>query len=336
MFSRFVAITAITLLSSGCAKSLKLPQTPGEVASNYGYVPLDPLAVSQTSGDSCEGRKNVEPVPVLDALPDLAVRFAVADVSANGGLTFGPSKLTSAGGTYRAVLDYVNVDAVPVDFTVYKVVRTGDGLKGMPASYKPNLTAGEVLDHYEVKLLPKAEGSETAPDRVTIPIYIGVGLRLSADIRSLKGNVSLSGLGAIGAQAEAKALAGTLTVQTLGVNGAALATALPLPNKLDQTTVETGILSIGTSRAMLYTAGVSGTAGEKVVATPRVVGLYSPIGSDPQFINAVYSELSRVRPVWHRPCRVIGSGTKPSTGATKAPSTDEANVPTSTFSISPA
>jgi hypothetical protein len=335
MHFRLVAVTSVALFTTGCS-TLKLPKTPGELASNYGYVPLDPLAVSQTNGDSCAGGTNIELVPVLDALPDLAVRFAVADVSANGGLTFGPSKLTAAGSTYRAVLDYVNVDAVPVDFSVLKIIRKGTETRVERPTYRILKDQGETIDHYEVKLL--APTADADPNRVTIPVYIGVGLRLSADIRSLKSNISLSGLGAIGAEAEAKALAGTLTVQTLGVNGPSLATALPLPNKLDQTTIENGILAIGTSRAMLYTAGVSGTAGEKIVATPRVVGLYSPIGSDPQFINAVYAELSRVRPVWHRPCRPIsknGGGTPESKPTPDKPSQPTLSVPAPTFTITP-
>jgi hypothetical protein len=34
-----------------------------------------------------------------------------------------------------------------------------------------------------------------------------------------------------------------------------------------------------------------------------VVGLYSPVGSDPRLINAIYSELSRERPPWQHPCK---------------------------------
>ena len=310
--SFILATTSITLMLPACSSTmLGLPKTPGEVASNYGYVPLDPLAIDQLEdADSCkELKENTRQfVPVLDALPDLAVRFAVADVDATGGLTFGPSKLTSEGGTYRAVLDYVNVDAVPVVFYVGQVIgsagSTTSEIKG--PNYRTRSDLGEYLIEWRVRVLGPGETQDADLSHlVTVPVYIGVGLRLSADIRSLKGNISLSGLGVIGAQAEASNLSGTLTVQTLGVNGAALAMALPLPNKLDQTTIEAGILAIGTSRAMLYTSGVSGTAGEKIVVTPRIVGLYSPIRSDPGFINAIYAELSRVRPQWLRPCRRI-------------------------------
>jgi len=334
------SLIAVGALSTLCACAvgsvLGLPKTPGEQAASYGYVPLDPLAVDQLSdADSCkELADNGEAMPLLDALPDLAIRFAVADVDASGGLTFGPSKLTSEGGTYRAVLDYVNVDAVPVIFLVHKrvVKSSGDVGRWEGPSYKLNKISMEYVERYEAHIRGKSDVAFANDEKfevVTMPVYIGVGLRLSADIRAIKGNISLSGLGAIGAQAEASALSGTLTVQTLGVNGASLATALPLPNKLDQTTIESGILAIGTSRAMLYTAGLSGAAGEKIVATPRVVGLYSPIGSDPALINAVYAEISRVRPAWTRPCRPKASTASQSQASTPRPT----NPPSSSFKI---
>lgn len=286
-----------------------LPSTPGERASNYGYVPLDPLSVAVTNTPESCAADGKERTPLLEALPDLAIRFAVADIDSSGGLSFGPSQVTQTAGTYRAVLDYVNVDVIPVNFLINKVVV---GANGTPLLTSPGdaVGPGETVSQYNVHYLPP-ERHLTAGERaenyeiVTIPVYVGVGLRLSADIRALKGNINISGLGVIGAQAEAGALTGTLTVQTLGVNGRSIATALPLPNKLDQTTVEAGILAIGGSRAMLYTAG---TENGQVTATPRIVGLYSPIGSDPRLINQVYSELSLAQPKWTWPCRARGAG----------------------------
>jgi hypothetical protein len=214
-------------------------------------------------------------------------------------------------------LDYVNVDALPVDFYIRKYVRervtgpsgaSGDSVRAhniltpvAPSAevvgYEaviPDITGDSVRRNSQIALLL---GSRY--DLVTIPIYIGIGMRLSADIRALKGGIKLTSLGGIAADAEASSVSGTLTVQTLGITGKAIATALPLPSKLDQTTVENGILALGSSRAAIY--GNSGPNGD-VVTTPRVVGLYSPVGSDPRLINAIYSELSRAQPVWRHPC----------------------------------
>lgn len=312
-----LALVCCLVTLGGCTtiggQPLALPKTPGEAATSYGYVPLDPLSISTSKlADSCM-EPTTERVPLLEALPDLAIRFAVAKFDGSGGLTFGPSKTTVAKGSYRAVLDYVNVDAVPVDFLVRKYVMwTSDGKHasagGAWVPVSAPLDDARIVTTFDARLIDSRNEKSALTDeearsfeRVTIPVYVGVGLRLSADVTALKGGITLSGLGIIGAQAEADNLTGTLTVQTLGVNGKSIAVGLPLPNKLDQTTIESGILAIGSSRAMLYTAGAPG---EQVTATPRVVGLYSPIGSDPRLINAVYSELSRERPQWPWPCRL--------------------------------
>ena len=295
----------------------ELPKTPGELASNYGYIPLDPLPVAQTMlARSCTeavgaGGKPPQWKPMLEALPDLSIRFAVAELAGNGQLAFGPSKVTAKGSAYRAILDYVNVDVVPVEFRIRRriVNKVGDEKwafvsQSLPGewntvAYEAEIVGAPESAHPTPSIWDKLRQPQIAEnyERVTVPVYIGLGLRLSADIRALEGGINLSGLGSIGAQADAKRLTGTLTVQTLGVTGKAVATALPLPNKLDQTTIENGILSIGTSRAILYNTGA-----DQITTSPRIVGLYSPLGSDPRLINAFYSALSGYQLLWARPC----------------------------------
>ena len=310
-----IIFASSSLLLSSCASlggnfgsTSGLPSTLGESSANYGYIPLDALPINQVStADSCKEQAAPYPfVPVLEALPDLSVRFAVAELKANGGLEFGPSKVTTENSTYRAVLDYVNVDAVPAAMVITRFDSSPvDGVTPLPITMPP--AAGSTTIGYSAKLISigLAEFSEAAPgdsataDAVVFPIYIGVGLRLTAYIRALQGGINLSGLSVIGANADANSLTGTMTVQTLGITGKQIATALPLPSKLDQTTIEQSILAIGTSRAVLY--GESSGA-DAIIKTPRVVGLYSPVGSDPRMINAIYSELSRSRVPWPRPC----------------------------------
>ena len=308
-----------------------LPKTPGEKASGYGYVPLDPLPVLDGGNENaCRlVGAGYEAVPLLEALPDLSIRFAVGSFDASGNLSFGPSQVTASGSAYKAVLDYVNADDIPVTFMIAEFINGPSGPKAVPFGAQHLPTDDQI--GYEVIFQPQLQSASSTsqisfsdpvsiktPQKptfgpeyyrtVTIPVYVGVGLRLSADVLALHGKVALSGLGAIGAAAEANKLTGTLTVQTLGVNGKSIATALPLPSKLDQTTIEAGILAIGSARAVLYNAS-SGT--DTLTTTPRVVGLYSPIGSDPLLINAIYSELSKYQPSWKRTCRLKEQPPKP-------------------------
>ncbi|HEV7596267.1 MAG TPA: hypothetical protein VGO33_14815 [Gemmatimonadaceae bacterium] len=313
----FVVLWCVTYSLLGCATWSGLPKTPGEQASGFGYVPLDGLAIRQIPDPiTCFGLdaagKKVEyaALPLLQLLPDLSVRFAVASFTKDGGLSYGPVKFTANNGGYRAVLDYVNVDDVPVEFYIKKYVRTKDGkekISGVLAA----LDSGDVVTKYEAKIRPSIYTttvniseqqnllSDPLFDRVTIPVYVGIGLRVSADITALKGGVSITSLAGIAAEARANALTGTLTVQTLGLSGKSIAPVLPLPSRLDETTVENSILALGSGRTSIY----SGGSAEEVTRTPRVVGLYSPIGSDPRLINVIYSELSRSSPEWVKVCR---------------------------------
>jgi len=317
-------ILPAVLLLSGCNSvgiNGKLPSTLGESASGYGYIPLDGLAIEQTlEADSCKAWRQLTDTksllttavdikgnkagedpfkPLLETLPDISVRFAVASFDSSGGLSFGPAKITAKNSNYRAILDYVNVDAIPVSLwvTAFKnklPVRIGD-MKGKADYYEASLIT---LTNFK----PKYEESQ----QVTMPVYVGIGMRLSADITAIEGGVPLTSLGAIGLEAQSKKLTGTLTVQTIGITGESVATSLPLPSSLDQTTIENGILSIGSNRAVVYRPQVANGNGGGIYTTPRVVGLYSPIGSEPALVNAIYSELSRERPKWARPCKVIG------------------------------
>lgn len=320
MRGQLACIAAISILLGGCTtignRHSGLPATPGERSSGYGYIPLDGLAVDQTfEADSCKGwreftasrapastatelqgnRAGVDPFrPLLESLPDISVRFAVASFDSSGGLTFGPAKVTSKYGTYRAVLDYVNVDAIPTSFVVSAIV----GRRKMKLSEARGM--GLEVEGFEVKTyLPSEPFNPETSELVTIPVYVGVGMRVSADVTALEGGVPLVSLGTIGVEAQAKRLTGTLTVQTIGITGESVAVSLPLPSKLDQTTIENGILSIGANRSAIYKTQ---SGGNGTTTTPRIVGIYSPIGSDPPLINAIYSELSRSRPKWPRPC----------------------------------
>lgn len=318
-FSRFALplhlYFVVSLSLSGCSAISSPPNLPsslGEQASNYGYVPLDGLAVDTGKlADSCKpyanttSEKEFPYAPLAQALPDINVRFAVASFDTSGNLTFGPTKLTAKNNSYRAILDYINVDVVPLTFSISAMTRDGTvplslaRMKGMEITgyYVKSLPSQNQTTDTQPSPLPTAINS-TDGDEVTIPVYVGVGLRLTADITAIESGVPLVSLGAIGLGAENKSLIGTLTVQTLGIPGATVAASLPLPSKLDQTTIENAVMAVGANRKEIYNS----KAGE-IGPLARVVGLYSPIGTDSGLINAIYSELSKNRTIWHRICK---------------------------------
>lgn len=137
---------------------------------------------------------------------------------------------------------------------------------------------------------------------VNVPIYVGVGLRVIADVVAIESGASLSGLDLIAASAEMGQVSGSLTVQTIGLNGESISAALPIQSELNRTTVQNAIASLGAIKALMYDADVE--------RQPRIVGIYNPIGGDENVINTIVSHLSASAPLWDRPCTITATAPK--------------------------
>ncbi|RQS26943.1 hypothetical protein DIE03_21615 [Burkholderia sp. Bp8992] len=118
---------------------------------------------------------------------------------------------------------------------------------------------------------------------LAVPVYIGVGLRVTATLNTTKAGVNLGNLIAIGAAAQASQLSGTLVVQTLGLTGENISTALPIPSDISLASIQSAIQALGTMKAKLYDTS-------KTHVEPRVVGVYNNIGaSTNETINGIIS-----------------------------------------------
>jgi len=134
-------------------------------------------------------------------------------------------------------------------------------------------------------------------EEVNIPVYVGVGIRVTINLSVLSGDVDLSGLGAISAAAEANRVSGNLIIQTLGVTGSKVTSALPLPSALNPTTIQNAIMSMATIKSALYSSDGD------VIITPRVVGFYDPLGmGNEQYVNAVVTQLAKEAVAWAPDC----------------------------------
>lgn len=261
----------ISLTLAGCATSFPVPSfpVPSNIPSNssdgfkdslntmgdpknansYGYHPLDPLPVYPTIGKT----------DFLEAMPDETIRIAVATVSRDGGLAFGPAKIGVEGKNYVVILDYI---------------KFGTESFGVKLSEKDS--KGE-----RIATLVKA--SQASEADVVVPVYIGVGLRLTADIYVRKGEVNLGSLFALGAAAKEEQISGTLVIQTLGVSGPEISGLIPMPGEISESTVQNAILSLASVKAKIYDS--------KTSITPRVVGVYNNLGGGETTINGFISSL---------------------------------------------
>lgn len=284
----------LTGLSACSLPSMTLPKSLGEINSNYSYIPLDPLPVATRKGNSC-AKKDAEFKDLLNALPDNAVRIAIGQYNKNGSLSFGPVQIGVENGNYQVILDYINVDTTRLPFEFYREETLAPNKRH---SIYEKLT---VENHIIANRIPLEEyaAADHKPSayEVVIPVYVGVGLRLTANISVLKGNVSLSSLGALAAAAQDNRISGSMVLQTLGITGKQVLTTLPLPSELNPTTVQNAIMALGSIKSSLYDK-------ESTITTARVTGIYNPIGVGGEaLVNAIVSELAKSPIPWYRPCK---------------------------------
>lgn len=251
---------AIVFILTGCATQFPVPDTLGDPknANNYGYHPLDPLPV----------RLDIPKSKVLDEMPDETIRIAIGSVSGDGEITYGPAKVGVEGKNYVVVLDYI------------KFATDSFGVSLSEKDIKGNKIATLV---------------DVSVANTVVPVYIGVGLRLTANIFVKKGSINLGSLIALGAAAKAEQVSGTLVIQTLGVSGSEISGLIPMPSEINESTIQNAILSLASIKAKIYDT--------KTSVTPRVVGVYNNLGGGEATINGFISSLLEKQIPFPRPAR---------------------------------
>lgn len=291
------------ILLFGCATTI--PKPPAEHLSGYTYVPVDPFSVKTNPGGSCGNEErssniDVEGLPyktLLESLPDNAVRVSIEQYLKSGQVAYGVGTLSGEADSYQLTVDYINSDTVNVKFWIKKFAEVYKTKKIVPVKLSQRTDSGKYTYSSETFEIIRASIDSKKPkgyEEINIPVYVGIGLRVTASIESSKGEGKITGLGSISAQAESSGLKGFLVTQTLGINGPGVASALPIQSELNPTTAQNAIVSVGSIKALLYKNGTT--------VAPRVVGLYLPFPGGKPFVNAIVSELSKERVVWHRPC----------------------------------
>lgn len=254
----FVGTLVFCTLLGGCstlfpAPAPPPPPTPGTSDSvAYGYQPIDPVPVSVVSEPAGATYSQDQ---LLNALPDETMRIAIGQVDANGNVTYGPASVSASNSDYVVTIDYVKstTNSIAISFVTIGGKR-------------------------QAQLAVSASKVDAM-----VPVYVGVGLRLTASVRTTKANINLGNLIALGAAAQAGDVSGTLVVQTLGLSGENISTALPIPTELTSSSIQTAIQSLGTMKAKLYDT--------KTSVVPRVVGVYNNLGGGRDTIDGFVSTL---------------------------------------------
>lgn len=231
-------------------------------------------------------------------MPDNAVRMSIEKFDVKGNVTYGPAGIGASGDSYRVTVDYVNSDTENFPISIAKTARRIDGNQleyvDLLSPVDDEIYKKDSIN-YELKTNYNVHEADSKFTQYNIPVYVGVGLRVTANVDVVGGTANISGLGVIGAEAEANTLKGSLIVQTLGINGKSIAAALPIQSELNRTTAQNAIVAVGSIKALLYD--------DKTTTVPRIVGLYLPFPGGKALVNAIISEISKgERVYWRRPC----------------------------------
>lgn len=294
-----IAVASLVLVACSALSKITKPRSEGEQNSGFTYVPIDPFPVTPKYDSPTCSQPDSHAV-VLDALPDNAVRAQVEQIDLSGQVTFGASKIAAQDKTYRITVDYINADTVHVTYWINKAMRVaGDPNNStqyvdLYAPPPPNLVPGsESYTIYTIRPTDEVIKNQNLLE-VNIPVYVGVGLRIIANVQAIGGNANISGIGVLAAEADANLVRGTLVVQTLGINGKSVAAALPIQSELNSTTAQNAVVAVGSIKALLYSPDT--------LTSARVVGLYLPIAGDQTLVNSLVSVISKSELDWHPQC----------------------------------
>jgi hypothetical protein len=299
----------------------------------------DPAAAKKKTAPAAAVRGAAPPAAALAAqspqlgcslpfdFPDLTVRIAIAKLDQSGSFEFGAVKAAAANSTYKVIFDFINADqvghqvtATPVfsgacdpamdgtttalDINFRRMLReTSEDPK---AACRATLLVESVpfpsTKSFDPPFATAGGQKRGKASRVALPIFIGVGLRVTADITTVSlsadAKINLASLAGIGAAASNNQLVGTLTFQTLGVTGSDVMPLVPVPSKLDETTVSNALIAVGEIKALLSKgASEDATSRNKLRISPRILGFYNSLPGGSETVNQVIVDLIQTQSV---------------------------------------
>lgn len=241
----------LLLVLTSCKSLVK--NTAGKVNANAneqvfalkGYQPIDPISV------------NIEAFKIdsiIYLFPNEATRVAIGKLNQSGSLSFTTSTYTRRGESYTIIIDYIKykTTSIPARYSLDSQVKDSIIKTQEILSTKFGKIGGESTSKFSP--LQNSTVYNMNSQDIKIPVYVGVGLRIQSNITVLKDslNINLGSLYNLGIAAAQNQISGTLVIQTLGVSGPQISSAIPIPDKINESTIQNAITSLATIKSKLY------------------------------------------------------------------------------------
>jgi hypothetical protein len=211
-----------------------------------GYQPIDPISINDSE---------IKTDSIINYFPNEAARVAVGTVNKNGTITFGPGTIAVSGESYTVIIDYIkyHTTSIPAHYS-YEQQNTADKTQ---IEETLQTQFGTIKSQKSINFNTQLDTSQLFTgnkQKIKIPVYVGVGLRIQANITVLKDSLGLN-LGSLynlGVAASQNQINGTLIIQTLGISGKQISSAIPIPDKINESTIQNAIISLATIKSKLY------------------------------------------------------------------------------------
>lgn len=240
--SRLGLIGALAFLGGCATQGVTVPGSSVEgtsTATAYnGYEPIDPVATPHVFTFDSPDKGSNKLWSAMDAdtrrinLPNQTSTTTIKKVSGEGKITYLSATANADAGTYEVVMDFAKYRSEPV----YDSVNgTGSG------------------------------GASTSNDTLLGYGKIGVGVRIKANVETLKSGVDLNGLFALGLAAKQSLLRGTISVDVIGIDSKGVNALLPVGVQLDESSIQASLQSLASIQTKIYD--------EKVTLTPQLIAI---------------------------------------------------------------
>lgn len=212
-----------------------------------GYQPIDPISINteHLSMDS-----------IVYLFPNEATRVAVGRVNQSGSLAFGSNTLALKGQSYTIIIDYVKykTTSIPARYSFENDLNDKYLLTKELLETKFGSIADLKSTPIDTTKTQRLQNANKIGQDIRIPVYVGIGLRIQSNVTILSDslNINLGSLYNLGVAASQNKLSGTLIIQTLGISGTQISSAIPIPDKINESTIQNAITSLATIKSKIY------------------------------------------------------------------------------------
>lgn len=253
------------------------------------YQPINPLTVWITS-DGNPPHNGIPPTgyrqALLNEFSNETTRVALAKKNAKGVLSFGVGGANAEGEEYSMVVDYIKymTISIPVRVIAATTPETGNGATpartryiAMKATSDPAVDKAFITGkpghsaNSKQQGIPRWEENESFKEIFagSMPLYVGVGVRVRADFDQIKGDFKVSGLPGLSIEAAAGNIKGNLSVQGMGIGGKEITALMRIPSDLSIASIQGAIESATSIKLKMYD--------ENTTIQPMIIGFESPV-----------------------------------------------------------